>query len=335
MIDGERAIFEAERAAGSIERRAEEAGTVMLPPLPYPAWEETHRHLHLMAQLVGKIRLGLEPRRPHWWHVPFYVAPEGLTTAAMPSGEGLAEMVLDLRRHRLVLRSSWGEPRHVDLGEGSLADFHARVVALLARAGIEVDILARPFDPAKVGSDVPFAADHESRPYDRKAVNAFADVLVGITPIFQAFRGRFLGKSTPVHLFWHSMDLALTRFNGREGPDLSGADPVTRDAYSHEVISFGFWAGDPSAPEPAFYAYAAPEPGGLADERLAPDGALWHDTGSGLLALFPYERMRTSDDPRAALLTFLETCYRAMARRAEWPVETFHYAPAYEVRASG
>jgi hypothetical protein len=302
----------------------------MLPPLPYPDWSDTHRHLHLMAQIVGKIRLALEPRRNHWWHVPFYVTPSGLTTAAMPWRDGLAELAFDLRRHRLELRTSWGEPEAIPLGEGSLAGFYADVRALLARAGMHVDLLATPFDPPKVGSATPFADDHEVRPYDRAAVEAFADVLAAVEPVFDAFRGRFLGKSTPVHLFWHSMDLALTRFSGRPGPDLAGADPVTRDAYSHEVISFGFWAGDPHQPEPAFYAYASPEPAGLADAALAPDGAVWHDTGAGLLALYPYERMRAAADSRAALLTFLEGVYRAMATRADWPIEALRYAPAYD-----
>jgi hypothetical protein len=301
----------------------------MLPRLPYPDWSDTHRHLHLMAQIVGKVRLALEPRRNHWWHVSLYVTPAGLTTAAMPWRDGLAELAFDLRRHRLELRTSWGEPEAIPLGVGSIAGFHGQVAALLAGAGIEVDLLATPFDPAKVGSDTPFAKDHEVRPYDRAAVEAFADVLAFAQPVFQTFRGRFLGKSTPVHLFWHSMDLALTRFSGRPGPDLSGADPVTRDAYSHEVISFGFWAGDPQQPAPAFYAYVSPEPAGLADAELEPAGATWHDTGSGLLAVYPYERARTERDPRAALLTFLEGAYQAMASRADWPTEELRYAPAY------
>jgi len=304
----------------------------MLPPMPYPDWADTHRHLHLMAQIVGKIRLALEPRRNHWWHVPLYVTPSGLTTAAMPWREGLAELAFDLRRHRLELRTSWGAPQARALAEGSIAAFHADVIAMLARAGIQVDLIARPFDPPKVGSDTPFADDHAVRPYDRVAVEAFADVLAFVEPVFDAFRGRFLGKSTPVHLFWHSMDLALTRFSGRPGPDLTGADPVTRDAYSHEVISFGFWAGDPQQPAPAFYAYASPEPAGLAATALAPVGAVWHDTGSGLLALYPYEGMRTEADPRTALLTFLEGTYQVMASRAGWPIEELRYGPAY-VRA--
>jgi hypothetical protein len=177
----------------------------MLPELPYRPWEATHRHLHLMLQVVGKIRLARQPRVNHWWHVPFYVTPHGLTNAAMPSGDGLFELAFDLRRHRLVVRTSWADESALPLSEGSVAAFHRRLLAVLAEAGIE--------------------------------------------PAFQSFRGRFLGKATPVHLFWHSMDLALTRFSGARAPELPHADPVTRDAYSHEVVSFGFWAGDrPSRP---------------------------------------------------------------------------------------
>lgn len=304
----------------------------MLPALPYAPWAPTHRHLHLMTQVVGKVRLALQPRRNHWWHVPLYVTPDGLTTSTMPWNDGLIELAFDLRRHRLELRSSWAEPDVVPLGEGSLASFYGDVRGLLGRAGVTVDLVARPFDPSKVGSDTPFADDHEVRPYDAQAVTTFAAVLAAIEPAFQTFRGRFLGKSTPVHLFWHSMDLALTRFSGREGPDLAQADPVTRDAYSHEVISFGFWVGDEDVPEPSFYAYAAPEPAHLADTVLEPHGARWHDTGTGLLALYPYEQMRRDGDPRSALLRFMESSYQAMAEGAGWPVEALRYAPAYGER---
>lgn len=301
----------------------------MLPELPYRRWEATHRHLHLMHQVVGKVRLARQPRVNHWWHVPFYATPLGLGTAAMPSGDGLFELAFDLRRHRLALSTSWGTESTLPLGEGSVGAFHRGLLAMLADAGIETEIRPVPFDPAKVGSATPFADDLERRPYDRAAVEAFADVLAAIEPVFQAFRGRFLGKSTPVHLFWHSMDLALTRFSGARAPELPLADPVTRDAYSHEVVSFGFWAGDPASPEPAFYAYAAPEPAGLAAAPLEPEGASWHDTGRGHLALYPYACMRSAASPREALLSFLESAYLAMATRAGWPVDELRYEPAY------
>ncbi len=307
----------------------EQSAFTKLPDLPYHSWQETNQTLHLMLQVVGKIRLALQPRLNHWWHAPLYITSRGLTTRAMPTAHGVAQFDFDFVDHVLYLRASDGFERAVELGAGSIAQFYRRTVAMLTECDVHCTILPLPFDEAKVRSTIPFAEDETHGTYDGRAVETFFRVLTRIEPIFQEFRGRFLGKSSPVHLFWHSMDLALTRFSGVPAPAISGADPVTRDAYSHEVVSFGFWAGDPAVPEPMFYSYTAPEPAHLAETPLSPDGAEWRENGGAHLALFPYATFRTADDPRNALLTFFESAYTAGARLAGWDIPTLRYEEAY------
>lgn len=292
---------------------------VSFPPLPLAEWEHAKITLHLFAQIVGKIRLTLAPSVNHWWHVPLYVSARGLTTGAIPFLRTNVDMEFDFVAHQLVIRSSTGVRHTVPLPNRSVADFYRDVRSALADLDIEANILAKPFDPARVKSAEPFATDTEHRGYNGEYVSKFWRILVAIDPLFRAFRGRFAGKCSPVHFFWHSFDLAVTRFSGRRAPVQKGADPVTRSAYSHEVISAGFWVGDDNLPEPAFYSYAYPEPAGLGEQPLRPAAATWVPQGGGSMAVLRYDDFRRADDPGAALLDFLQSAYEAGATLADWP----------------
>jgi hypothetical protein len=289
-----------------------------LPELPLDSWEPTKTTLHLWLQILGKVRMASAPPRNHWWHVPLYVDVRGLTTRRLHTPDGCTfQLDLDVVDHRLVVRTSAGDVESFALTDGlSVADFVGRLHGLLADLGIDVPIREQPFG---LPLTTPFPADREHHAYDRDAVERFWRILDWTDAVFEEFAGWFCGKTSPVHLFWHSLDLAVSRFGGRRAPVEPDADPVTREAYSHEVISFGFWAGDQNQREPTYYSYTAPEPEGLRDGALHPHEASWADgpTG-GSLALLPYETVRTADDPRATLLAFLESAYRAGAEAAGW-----------------
>jgi len=290
--------------------------------MPLDAWRPTKNTLHLYAQVVGKIRLRTHPRINHWWHVTLYVSPRGLTTRSIPFEERSFEIEFDFTEHSLKMRTSDGRSEDFALYDGlSVADFYASVLANLGKLGITPEIRAVPYEAP---STTPFAEDHENKSYDKEYVERFHQILVAVDDIFEEFRGRFTGKSTPVHLFWHSFDLALTRFSGRPAPAMPEANMVTREAYSHEVISFGFWFGDDkpdSVAAPAFYSYTAPKPDGLENEPLKPDSAIW--TPDGGMALLMYDDVRNSEDPRKVVLDFLESSYRAGAKRANWNIDAF------------
>ncbi len=292
------------------------------PEMPLDAWRPTKNTLHLFLQIVGKIRLDMHPRINHWWHVPLYVSPRGLTTRTIPHAGGSFEIEFDFKGHELKMRTSDGRVEDFALYDGlTVADFYASVFANLAKLGIKPEIKAVPYEAP---STTPFSEDHDNKSYDKEYVERFHNMLVAVDDIFEEFRGRFSGKSTPVHLFWHSFDLALTRFSGRPAPPIAGANMVTREAYSHEVISFGFWFGDDkpnSVAAPAFYSYSAPAPEGLKDEPLRPDAAFW--TPEGGMALLMYDDVRQAENPRKIVLYFLESTYQAGAMRANWDVEGF------------
>ena len=290
--------------------------------MPLDAWRPTKNTLHLYCQIVGKIRLAMHPRINHWWHVPLYVSPRGLSTRTIPFHDGNFEIEFDFRSHKLEIRTSRGEIEDFGLYDGlTVADFYSSLFLNLAKLGIEPKIRAIPYEAP---STTPFAEDSENRSYDKEYVERFHQILVAVDDILEEFRGRFIGKSTPVHMFWHSFDLALTRFSGKKAPPLDGANLVTREAYSHEVISFGFWFGDDkSVPAPAFYSYTAPEPAGLADESLSPAPAKWQDANGSHMALLMYEDVRTSANVSDAILEFFESAYQAGAKRAGWDVEQF------------
>lgn len=292
------------------------------PEIPLEAWRPTKNTLHLYCQIVGKIRLAMHPRINHWWHVPLYVTPRGLSTRTIPYSRGNFEIEFDFRDHKLTMRTSDGGYEDFALYDGlTVADFYSSTFANLAKLGIEPSIKAVPYEAP---STTPFPEDIENKSYDKEYVGRFHRTLVTVDGILNEFRGRFLGKSTPVHMFWHSFDLALTRFSGKRVPPRDGAGRVEREAYSHEVISFGFWFGDDkegSVPAPAFYSYTAPNPQGLDDEKLQPEEAFW--TPDGGMALMMYDAARTSADPRKAALDFLESAYQAGAKRAGWDLEQF------------
>lgn len=293
--------------------------TDTLPPLPLDAWEATCDTLHLFFQIVGKVRLRLSPPRNHWWHVPLYVSARGVSTGPIPWHSDSFDMEFDFVDHALVIRTDDGRIRRIPLAGHSVATFHAQVMAELSSLGIEVHILARPFGVPHLTE--PFAKDTTHASYDAEAVARYHRILIATDTWFKTFSGRFTGKTSPVHLFWHSFDLAVTRFSGRRAPEMPGADRVTQEAYSHEVVSFGFWPGDPTFRQPAFYSYTAPEPKGLSSEALAPAEARWEPRNGSSLAVLPYEAVRSAEDPGSTVLAFLESAYRAGARLAGWDVD--------------
>ena len=287
----------------------------VLPPLA--EWAETKQTLHLWAQIVGKIRMASSPPRNHWWHAPLYVDVRGLTTRRLHARNGVSFAIdFDFLEHQLVVRTDEGAVEALPLHDGlSVAEFDGSLHSMLKRLGLDVAIQEVPFGiPVKT----PFPSDRAHASYDRDAVQTFWRSLEWADGILEAFAGWFCGKTSPVHLFWHSLDLAVTRFSGGRSPELDSADAVTSEAYSHDLISFGFWPGDESTPEAAFYSYTAPEPPGLRQASLQPATAAWVDQGSGSLARLAYEDVRTAQNPTTTLLSFLESAYRAGADAAGW-----------------
>jgi hypothetical protein len=289
---------------------------VTLPELHLADWRPTKDTLHLYCQIVGKVRLATTAPRNHWWNAPLYVDVHGLTTRRLHRDSATFEISFDFLDDALVVRTMDGSTRSFPLGE-SVAEFDRALHATLAELDVDVPINERPFG---VPMTTPFPEDTEHAAWDGDAVRRFHRVLDWTDAVFEEFSGWFDGKTSPVHLFWHSFDLAVTRFSGRPAPPLQ-ADAVAREAYSHEAISFGFWAGDDTIPDATYYSYTAPEPAGLRDEPLAL--GKWTESGGGSLAVLPYETVRTSGDPKAALLAFLESAYEAGARRAGWDKAAF------------
>ena len=288
-----------------------------LPMLPLDEWEATKTTLHLWAQIVGKVRMASTPPRNHWWHVALYVDVRGLTTRRMHARNGVRFQVdFDFVDHRLVISTSRGDVESFALVDGlSVAMFDEQLHDTLRRLGIDVAILESPFG---VSATTPFPADREHAAYDPGAVERFWRILDWTDGVLEEFAGWYCGKTSPVHLFWHSFDLAVTRFGGKRAPAIPDTDEVTRETYSHEVVSFGFWAGDERVREPTYYAYAAPEPADLRSAPLRPDAAHWIELGGGSLAMLPYDVVRTANDPKATLLAFLESAYRIGAEAAGW-----------------
>lgn len=289
-----------------------------LPELHYADWRPTKDTLHLYAQILGKIRLATTSPRNHWWNAPLYVDVRGLTTRRLHHRDTTFEIGIDFVDHAVLVRTADGRNRSFELGDGvTVADFYRRLRALLAELGIDVEIKEQPFG---VPMTTPFPQDTEHASWDRDAVERFGRILDWSDGVFEEFSGWFNGKTSPVHLFWHSFDLAVTRFSGRPAPAFD-ADPVTQEAYSQEVISFGFWPGDDTVGDAAYYAYTAPEPQGLREEPL-PIGE-WIQSGTGSLAVLSYDTVRTADDPRTTLLAFCQAAYEAGARLAGWDTASF------------
>lgn len=295
--------------------------SAQLPELPLASWEATKETLHLWAQIVGKVRMASSAPRNHWWHVPLYVDVHGLTTRRLHAKNGITfEIVFDFVEHRLTIETNGGAAESFELVDGlSVAEFDEQLHAALARLGIDVVIRESPFGVPM--TTTPFPEDREHASYDRDAVERFWHILDWTDGVFEEFAGWFCGKTSPVHLFWHSFDLALTRFGDKRAPALADADPVTREAYSHEVVSFGFWAGDQDVREPTYYSYTAPEPADLRRSPLQPAEAFRVEQGAGSLALLRYEAVRSAADPKRTLLRFLESAYLAGAVAAGWDAD--------------
>jgi hypothetical protein len=287
------------------------------PALAYADWAETQATLHMWTQIVGKIRMALTPAVNHWWHVPLYVTARGLTTSPIPCGGRTVEIRFDLLGDELRLECSDGAAERIALAPKSVAQFYREVMAALARLGVSVRIWTTP---CEVAASIPFERDEVHAAYDAEAARRFWRALVQADGVMKAFRGRFLGKASPVHFFWGSFDLAVTRFSGRSAPPHPGSPvlpaSVSREAYSHEVSSCGFWPGGPGY-EPLFYAYAYPEPAGFAQAPAGPPGARF-DAALGEFVL-PYEAVRTAASPEDMLLDFFQATYEAAADLARWP----------------
>jgi len=288
------------------------------PELPFAELSETAATLHLWTQVVGKIRLARTPWTNHSWHVPLYVTARGLGTSLIPYGGRSFEIDFDLLRHRLVIQGTDGAERSVPLQPGSVAAFYANVLEALAGLGFEIRIHTTP---SEVADGVPFEKDTQERRYDREMATRFWRALAQIDRVLKEFRARFIGKCSPVHFFWGSFDLAVTRFSGREAPPHPGGIPnfpdwVAREAYSHEVSSAGFWPGGGGVEQPSFYSYAYPAPDGFAKARVSPSAAYFsNELGEFLLA---YDEVRSATSPDEVLLAFLQSTYEAAANLAKW-----------------
>lgn len=290
-----------------------DAQDLLWPALPLKEWEPARATLHMWTQMAGKVRLALTPRVNHWWNTTLYVNSRGLTTSSIPYGERTFEIQIDFLNHVLEIQVCDGQYRKMALAPRSVADFYREFMDTLASLGIRVKIWPMPVE---IPNPIRFDEDRVHASYDPAYANRFWRVLVSVDAVFQEFRARFIGKSSPVHFFWGSFDLAVTRFSGRRAPERPGADAVTREAYSHEVISAGFWPGNEGVIDAAFYAYAAPEPDGFSAAPLRPAAAFY---GKQMSEFFlPYEYVRKSESPATALMDFLESSYNAAASLAKW-----------------
>lgn len=296
------------------------------PDIPWEPWAETARFLHLQTQILGKWRLSHTPWVNHSWHATLYVTPRGLTTGPVHDGGRLLSMSIDVCDMVLVAEAEGGARTTTPLGSGTVAGFLAAARAAVEAVGGSMDIHGRPNE---IADAIPFAEDEEIRPWNADAVQRFHQALVRIDGVFNHFRTGFLGKVSPSHLFWGSFDMAVTRFSGRRAPLHPGGipnlpDDVTQEAYSHEVSSAGFWAGE-GAGEPMFYSYAYPGPDGFADAGVEPPAAHWNaDLGEFLL---PYEAVRSAADPEQTLMSFLQSTYDAAADLGRWDRDALDCAP--------
>lgn len=297
------------------------------PALPLEPWRATRDTLHMWTQIVGKVRLALAPRLNHWWQVPLYVSARGLTTSAILHGERALEIRFDLCDHQLEVEASDGRRKEMPLVPRSVGSFYRELMAVLAALDVHVHVWTTPVE---VPDPVPFDEDEEHASYDADAAHRFFQVLVRADAALRELAGKFVGKQSPVHFFWGSFDLAYTRFSGRRAPERPGADRVTREAYSHEVMSFGFWPGGVtpagvSVVEPVFYAYAAPEPQGFREARVRPAAAYYHPSLQEYV--LPYEAVRSSRSAGDLVREFCESAYEAGATLGGWDRDALEERP--------
>ena len=299
------------------------------PELPFEEWSDTCATLHLWTQIVGKVRLACTPWTNHSWHVPLYLTARGLTSSLIPHASRAFQIDFDFTEHQLRVSTSSGKAARLALEPRTVASFYTELMATLDKLGVAVEI--DPL-PTEIADPIPFPEDTGHASYDGEYVRRWWHILVQSQRVLHAFRARFIGKTSPIHLFWGGLDLAVTRFSGRTAPPHPGgiphlADWVTREAYSHEVSSAGFWPGNADAPNPIFYAYAYPTPEGFKDAKVEPEGAFWYDElGEFVL---PYDAVRQADDPDRALDAFLETTYAATAELAGWDREALEAPPGF------
>jgi hypothetical protein len=297
------------------------------PELPTAAWRDTYATLHLWTQIVGKIRLARAPWLNHSWHVALYVTARGLTTSPIPDGSRTFQIDLDFIDHALRLSTSDGAQRQFALAGQSVASFHASIMAALAEVGIH---LAIDEMPNELPEPIRFSQDNKHATYDPHAVRRFQQILVNVDRVFKQFRTGFLGKASPVHFFWGSFDLAVTRFSGRRAPRYPGgvphlSDEVACEAYSHEESSAGFWPGSGAIDYPAFYCYAYPEPAGFRTAKVRPEAAFFSEAlGEFIL---PYDAVRNAAQPDQMLLEFLQSSYEAAANVGKWDRDALECPP--------
>ncbi|MDN3724882.1 DUF5996 family protein [Aequorivita sp. SDUM287046] len=293
-----------------------------LPDLPFEKWNDTRFTVHIILQIIGKTRLASTARKNHWWSITLYVSPQGFSTRDIPINDGLesVEIEFNIARKAVVITQSSAQEIEISLKEKpSIAAFYKEYTSKLKGSGLSFDFVEKPFD---VEIEKPFSNITEYHHYDWNAIEKFWKIMQWNNSILQEFSGRFYGKSCPVHIYWHHLDLVVTRFSGKKLPPMAASARVLeKDTYSHEQISFGFWAGDKNVQEPMYYSYTYPAPKGIDEETLQPEGAKWQDSNGSPMALLPYEKVKNSSNPRKAVLDFLESAYQAGAKRANWNIE--------------
>jgi hypothetical protein len=310
-------VAETKVAETEVRNTAITDSPVCWPSLPLEAWQGTRDTLHMWTQIAGKVRLALTPKTNHWWNVALYVSARGLTTSVIPYGDRVFEIEFDFLEHQLVIRTCDPTTKIIPLGPRTVADFYQEFMAALRELKIDVKIWHMPVE---IPDPIPFDQDRTHASYDKEYARRFWRILVSVDEVFKVFRSRFIGKSSPAHFFWGSFDLALTRFSGRPAPPRSDPDPVLRkimlEAYSHEVISAGWWPGGGEIKDAAFYCYAAPEPQGFAQQKVRPAAAYYYPAMGEFLLL--NEEARKASSPTEAVLDFLQSTYEAGANLANW-----------------
>jgi Family of unknown function (DUF5996) len=300
------------------------------PALPLAEWKDTYATLHMWTQVVGKVRLGLSPAVNHFWGTTLYVTSRGLTTSPIPYAKGVFEITFDFVAHSLEITTSLGESRVFRLVPRTVAEFYAELMGALKSLGIDVKVWTMPVE---VPRPVRFTLDESHASYDSEYAHRFWQVLVSADTVFREFRARFIGKCSPVHFFWGSFDLAVTRFSGRRAPEKPDADFLTKEAYSHEVISVGFWPGDGEVvKDAAFYAYAAPQPAGFADRRVLPAKAFYSKEKGEFFLM--YDDVRLAESPEQTLLDFCQSTYEAGAILGNWDRANLEKTPSAASGAS-
>ena len=293
-----------------------------LPELPFEDWTNTRLTVHIILQIIGKTRLKLTPRKNHWWYITIYVTSKGFGTRSIPIEDGLEslEIEFNIPEKAVTFHCTSGQQFSISLVNApTIAQFYANFREILNKLDLHPQFTEKPFD---LGIDTPFSELTAYHHYDWDFIDRFWRVMRWNQSVFQEFSGRFYGKTCPVHIYWHHMDLTVTRFSGKKLPAMdASARLLEKDTYSHEQISFGFWIGDDNVREPMYYCYTYPSPEGLDQQPLQPESAAWADSNGSPMALLSYEAIRKSEDPRAAVLAFLESAYQAGAQLAKWPVQ--------------